>query len=217
MQQQEQWIEDMLKMNDEDHAMTEKQESIVRAAIELFASKGYAASSTNEIAKKAGVAEGTIFRHYKTKKDLLLAIVAPTMAKIIGPLVLKDFHKIIEAPYATFEDFLRAVIRNRLKFVRNNIPIIKIVIQEIPFHEELRDTFKQQVAKQTIERVTKVFERFQRDGVLVQLPAPTMIRFVISSAFGLVISMLLIVPELDWDEEEEIERTVSMIMHGIAR
>lgn len=217
MRQQEQWIEEMLKMNDEDSPMTEKQESIVRAAIELFSSKGYAASSTNEIAKKAGVAEGTIFRHYKTKKDLLLAIVAPTIAKIVGPLVLKDFNKVIEAPYATFEDFLRAVIRNRLSFVKHNLPILKILIQEIPFHDDLRNTFKQHVAKETMARVVKVLERFQRDGTLVELPAPTMIRFVISSAFGMITAMLLLVPELDWDEEVEIERTIAMIMRGIAR
>ena len=65
-------FDELLDNGDE---LTEKQKKIIVSAIQSFAEKGYSATSTSEIAKKAGVAEGTIFRHYKTKKDLLLAIV----------------------------------------------------------------------------------------------------------------------------------------------
>ena len=37
-------------------------------AVDMFGEKGYASTSTSEIAKRAGVAEGTIFRYYKTKR-----------------------------------------------------------------------------------------------------------------------------------------------------
>lgn len=56
---------------EDEEGLTEKQKKIIIAAIESFSEKGYAATSTSEIAKKAGVAEGTIFRHYKTKKIYL--------------------------------------------------------------------------------------------------------------------------------------------------
>src|SRR4051794_38999386 len=89
-EEMEHWVAEMLRVNDSDTKMTDKQIKIIKAAVETFSEKGYAASSTSEIAQKAGVAEGTIFRHYKTKKDLLLSIVAPMMAKLIAPFVLKD-------------------------------------------------------------------------------------------------------------------------------
>lgn len=54
--------------------MTEKQRNILRASVKLFAEKGFHASSTAEIAKEAGVAEGTIFRHYKSKKTSCLRL-----------------------------------------------------------------------------------------------------------------------------------------------
>jgi AcrR family transcriptional regulator len=54
--------------------MTEKQEKIVRAALELFAMEGFSATSTSKIAKKAGVSEGLIFRHFCNKEGLLKAI-----------------------------------------------------------------------------------------------------------------------------------------------
>ena len=54
--------------------MTEKQEKIINAALELFASEGYKPTSTSKIAKKAGVSEGLIFRHFGNKEGLLEAI-----------------------------------------------------------------------------------------------------------------------------------------------
>ena len=55
--------------------MTEKQERILEAALELFAKEGYRSTSTNKIAAQAGVSEGLIFRHYTNKEGLLDAIV----------------------------------------------------------------------------------------------------------------------------------------------
>ena len=55
--------------------MTEKQEKIIEAGLELFAQEGYAATSTNKVAKRAGVSEGLIFRHFINKEGLLKAII----------------------------------------------------------------------------------------------------------------------------------------------
>lgn len=44
---------------------------LARAALELFTTKGYHVTTTPLIAKKAGVAEGTIYRHFTTKQHLL--------------------------------------------------------------------------------------------------------------------------------------------------
>jgi AcrR family transcriptional regulator len=44
---------------------------LARAALELFTTRGYHATTTPIIAKKAGVAEGTIYRHFTSKQHLL--------------------------------------------------------------------------------------------------------------------------------------------------
>lgn len=64
----------LYNVSDYSHTMTEKQERIVNAALELFAKEGYRATSTSKVARKAGVSEGLIFRHYENKEGLLNAI-----------------------------------------------------------------------------------------------------------------------------------------------
>jgi AcrR family transcriptional regulator len=54
--------------------VTEKQEKILQAALELFAQEGYNATSTSKVARHAGVSEGLIFRHFDNKEGLLQAI-----------------------------------------------------------------------------------------------------------------------------------------------
>jgi AcrR family transcriptional regulator len=44
---------------------------LVRAALELFTSQGYHPTTTPQIARKAGIAEGTIYRHFRGKQQLL--------------------------------------------------------------------------------------------------------------------------------------------------
>lgn len=47
---------------------------IIKAATELFAQKGFHATSTHQVAKLAGVSEGIIFYYFKTKEEILLEI-----------------------------------------------------------------------------------------------------------------------------------------------
>ncbi|MDB5083693.1 MAG: DNA-binding transcriptional regulator, AcrR family [Bacilli bacterium] len=211
----EQWLASLLRLNDEEEKMTDKQIKIIQAAVEMFAEKGYAATSTSEIAQKAGVAEGTIFRHYKTKKELLISIVTPIMSKLVAPFVLRDFHKVLDSEYEHFEDFLRAVMRNRLEFALKNAPIIKIMLHEIPFHPELQTQFKEQLFPQVADRVKRIVTHFQSRGELVDMPPFTLIRMAASVIVGYILTRSLILPDNNWNDAEEIERAVQFIMHGI--
>jgi AcrR family transcriptional regulator len=214
-EEMEQWLAEMLRMSDDEEKMTDKQIKILNAAVETFSEKGYAASSTSEIAQKAGVAEGTIFRHYKTKKDLLLSIVAPTMAKLIAPFVLKDFNKVLNSDYPRYEDFLRAVIVNRMEFARNNLKIIKIMLHEIPFQAELQQQFKEHIAIKVFRRLEEIITHFQKEGQIAEVPSRAAIRFSVSVLLGYMLARFFVLPELEWDDEQEINYSIDFIMHGL--
>lgn len=206
-------IWDQLSLDEEE--FTPKQKKIVAAAVEIFAEKGYAATSTSEIAKKAGVAEGTIFRHYKTKKELLLSIVAPMMAKMIAPFVIKDINRVLDKDYDTLEDFLRAMIKNREAFMEKNMLLFRILVQELPFQKELQEQFKEHIAAKILARMEKIVAHYQEKGEIVVMPSKTVIRLFLSTIFGHLMARFFILSSDEWEDEEETERTIQFLIKGL--
>lgn len=60
-----------------------KKEKILFAALRLFANKGFADTSTAELAKATGVAESTIFYHFGSKEDLLLEVLREVRREVL--------------------------------------------------------------------------------------------------------------------------------------
>jgi TetR/AcrR family transcriptional regulator, fatty acid metabolism regulator protein len=65
-------------------AVADKREAILRAAIEVFAGKGYFNSKVADIAGAAGVADGTVYLYFKNKDDILHSIFDRAMAEFIS-------------------------------------------------------------------------------------------------------------------------------------
>ena len=57
--------------------------AILRAALDLFAEKGFYRTTTKAISKKAGIAEGTLFNYFETKEDLALYFFEREMDEVV--------------------------------------------------------------------------------------------------------------------------------------
>lgn len=53
---------------------------IVSAAIDVFAEKGFAAAKLDDVAKRAGIAKGSLYRYFDTKEDMFRAVVQQALA-----------------------------------------------------------------------------------------------------------------------------------------
>jgi AcrR family transcriptional regulator len=67
----------------------ERREAIVAAGLDEFVARGFAATRLDDVAKRAGVAKGTIYLHFKDKEalfqELIRAAVAPVIARLAAP------------------------------------------------------------------------------------------------------------------------------------
>jgi TetR/AcrR family fatty acid metabolism transcriptional regulator len=63
--------------------VTDKREAILRAATEVFAEKGFFNSKVADIAKAAGVADGTVYLYFKNKDDVLHSLFDRAMEEFI--------------------------------------------------------------------------------------------------------------------------------------
>lgn len=200
--------------------MTEKQRSILRASIKLFAEKGFHASSTSEIAKEAGVAEGTIFRHYKSKKDILLAVVAPVLVKFAAPFILKDIREILEEQtQKSFAQIVTELYRNRLDLINANAKHIRILLQEAFFHDEIREALITNVFQVAKGMAQKLIEQKIDTGELRPLPSEAVFRAVLSSLIGLVLFGKVLEPNEfgKRSDDEQVALTVDILLNGIGK
>jgi len=209
-------LKDLIHISNMDTDMTEKQINILSAAIELFSEKGYEATATSEIAKKAQVAEGTIFRYYKTKKELLFAIPNALSKVSLFEIFLEDFNEILNDNHDNFEDFLRKIIMNRKKFVSETAPILKVIIQEVPFHPELRSKILNTVIFPSAKNGISIIEKFKSKGQIVDMPSTTIINLIITSIFGYLFVHYIALPELP-ENEQDLEYLIQYILNGICQ
>src|SRR5690242_2509342 len=86
----------------------DKRERILDAAEHVFAAHGFFAAKVSEIAKEAGVADGTIYLYFKNKDDLLISLFESRMERVNAHLAHETGkHK---APRAKLDAFIRAYL-----------------------------------------------------------------------------------------------------------
>ena len=200
--------------------LTDKQWKILKAALKVFTEKGYSASTTSEIAREAGVAEGTIFRHFKTKKEILLATLIPLMQNFIGPGVTNSLHDLLlQHDNLPMEDVLLLVLEDRQKHISALWPLLRIVLLEANYHPELRDVLLNNVVTHAQESLLTFLQKRQSKGELRDdLDAWTMMRSIVGAFAAYLVSKTLF-PEREQDHEnrQELKAIVTLFLRGVQK
>lgn len=127
----------------------ETKSRIMQSAMRLFAKHGFDATTTKELAEAAGVAEGTLFRHFTNKKAILVEVATQGWIDLLTDL-LTEFSEM--GSYKA----VAQVMRNRMLHMRKNVDLLKVCFIEVQFHPDLRDRIQAEV----IEKMTDVAEAF---------------------------------------------------------
>jgi len=85
---------------------------IVKAALTLFQTKGFNTTTTKAIARKAGIAEGTVFNYFKTKEDIALHFFEEEVDHAIA--AVRDDPRLRKAP---LEEKLFTLVHSQLEFL----------------------------------------------------------------------------------------------------
>lgn len=207
------WMTYIIEEVNRENKLTKKQQNILIAAVELISEKGYESVSTAEIAQKAGVAEGTIFRQYKTKKHLLNAIAIPSFMKILAPELFKNFTDgVVDREYLSIEDFIKFLVEDRYIFMKNNLPLVKIIVQEIIVQEHLREEMKLLFMKYSYDALNKQIDSLKKRGEIVDLPNMSIFRLLVTNIMGYFIPRFILFPNSNWDDEKEKGITIQSII-----
>jgi TetR/AcrR family fatty acid metabolism transcriptional regulator len=107
-----------------------KKELIINAAIKVFAKKGFYTANVSDVAKLAGVADGTIYLYFKNKDDLLISLFETKMEE-----VLQQFSNYLNAE-STPEKKLRRFIHLYFQMIEEDPELAEV------FQVELRQSSK---------------------------------------------------------------------------
>lgn len=121
--------------------------------------KGFSAASTSEIARQAGVAEGTIFRYFKTKKDILRGILMHLGNVIAELLVVYGLKKILfHEGHEDLRSGIKGVLKDRMAMIDAVFPMLRIVITEAMYHEDIRQILYDKIISRAVEVVCVIGE-----------------------------------------------------------
>ncbi|KAA9021788.1 TetR/AcrR family transcriptional regulator [Niallia endozanthoxylica] len=210
-------LDEMIAQTKLSKKQTDKQQKIVEAAVKMFASNGYANTSTSEIAKVAGVSEGTIFRHYGTKDNLLLAVILPFIKESL-PSMAENVFKEVFLEDESFESFLRALIINRWHFLSDNKELFKVIVKELLYNENLKNELLPFFTENILKRLNKVIDYYKSRGELMDLPSEKVLKMMLTVIFGYFVSEFVLFPVAsDEIKDKDFDTIVRFIMDGIRK
>jgi AcrR family transcriptional regulator len=196
--------------------LTEKHWQILEAAIRVFSEKGFSASRTSEVAKEAGVSEGTIFNYFKTKKDLLIGLI-PLFVRFVRPFVLRGVEKILKTRKdRELEDVLADLLRDRIQLAQDNLPLLKTIALEAAFHPELLEPFREKMMPKFVEVGTRMIREEVERGTFREVDPVSTLRIFMSMMAGYVVLRNVYPDSFGREEEEtEIRRMVDLFLNGV--
>lgn len=135
-------------------------EKILQSALKLFSQKGYLGATTREIAKDAGVAEVTLFRHFNSKEKLLEGVLENYS---FLPELKQIMPEILNLKY---EEALLLIVKTFLRTLLTRKDIIKIIKTEILTHPDKVSHFFQPYLIELYDTIALYFNEMEKKGIL---------------------------------------------------
>lgn len=181
---------------------------IMRSAVDLISTKGYDGTSTLNIAEHAGLSQATLFKYFKTKVDLLTAILHPVVPGLFGSF----FEELLT--FETTEEKVHYFVHNRMSYLKKNRALIKIIFHEIFSNNKLRN--EQKFIWSTIQDKLQTFhkELLADPRVDPDLTIPQMARIYIGPLLA-YFAQLYIIGDSDEMREEDLDLLEKQILGGL--
>ena len=167
----------------------ERRAAIVEAAMEEVIARGFAATRLDDIAKRAGVAKGTIYLHFKDKESMFEELVRIVIVPVVARLTA------LPPPTGSVRDLVEAFAGNFLKEVigTRRGDLVRLIVAEGPRFPAVADFYYREVVSRGIAAMRALIELGIARGEIRQkdlarypqiLVAPAMIAVIWQSLFA---------------------------------
>ena len=139
----------------------DRPQEITEAAFSVFADKGYASARVEEVARRAGVSKGLLYLYFKTKEELLKAVIKSVVIRRVDALLLA-----VEQTELSSEEFIRGPLLDFMKSVPGSpvAIVIRLLIAEGQRHPDLVDYYWENVVAKGLSAISGFIQRGVQRG-----------------------------------------------------
>jgi AcrR family transcriptional regulator len=193
----------------------ERRKQILSAAAQVFAEKGFERATIADIAKAAGIAEGSIYNYFKSKSDLLLHIPRQAIQPTIESLNTQMTALSGERPP---EQMLATLARQMVNTIHQNAPVFRILLSTLPtMSQAARENYLNHVILYALSMLESYFDKQIKQGVLRRdADAKTLARAFAGMFLPFVAlrDVLQVESEQAADYDELIAKLSHLFLHG---
>jgi AcrR family transcriptional regulator len=186
-----------------------RREQIVEAATQVFAEKGFRRATIREVARAAGISEGTIYNYFEDKYALLMAILEKLNET---ERRAEDFE---EGMAETFGEFLGEYLRRRMSMMWEKREVFRIVLSEMLVNAELRELYLRHVVMPTMRIAEENFRSRIRQGEVRETDPALAVRSVAGAVLGVLVLGLLGDQEVVSRPDEAPGVLAKLLIHGL--
>lgn len=165
--------------------ITARRNQILDAATQVFAQKGFHRATIKDIARVAGIADGTIYTYFASKTDVLLGILNRLNESTDREQQLKPESE------QDIRSFFTTYLRQRMALFWPNAEVFQAVLPEMLANAELRELYYQQVIAPTLVVAEHYFQAQSATGQIRTMDIPLTVRSIAGVIFGLLMLQLL--------------------------
>lgn len=187
-----------------------RRNQILDAATRVFAVKGFHPTTIKDVAREAGLADGTIYIYFESKPALLLGI--------MDRLTTAALQNVDTTSLAAMDlpQFIRTYIQHPLTvFESSNFELFKVVVSEILVNQEMRERYHQQVLAPTINVGEQFFRQWAEQHDLDPLHTKLLMRAISSMIIGLIVQRIMGDTTLEAEWEHLPAYLSDLLLHGI--
>lgn len=187
-----------------------KYQKIIQAAVEVIAENGFHGAQISRIAKKAGVADGTIYLYFNNKEDLLVSLFRERMGHFI-----RQTERQLEAQTSAREK-LKTLVSMHFKQLSGNYPMAIVTQLEL---RQSKKTLRAQI-NEVLKQYLNVIDRILEEGVQSgEFPGDLNIRLARQMIFGTLDETVTnwVFNDGRYNLNALAEEVVNMLLFGITR
>jgi len=194
---------------------TEKERSIIEAAVALIGERGVDGATTAAIAKRAGVTEKTLFRYFPSKRDLVRRVLFPLILQRGLTRQWEQVEMLLKATEASLKDWYIAATRRELEGIAKNVGLTRTVTVELLQNEEFRQAmsglWQQHIWRPMVDRL----EGLRASGVIRKdVDLEVLARAIHCLHVGYFLTRHVFAPDKAWDDADEIEQMAEILSSG---